>query len=187
MASYPTVAPGMVFPNKSRDPRYLGLEEMEARVPYAGRARSAAESLIPDMGGAYEGMPQSLMDRIGMVSEARGAEPRFRQEMAGVRSKTRGILGGGRSFAARMGASRAEIPGVRREAGRTFAEGAGNAAAKFAETKHMGTVQAAGMMQPLAAEEMRRREGLERSRGRLAGSVWGQPNRPGYSFSRTGR
>jgi len=128
-------------------------------------------------------MPQALMSRIENVAGASGAQPRFDQQMLAVRGATRGVLGGGASMAARMGNAGAAIPGVRRAAGRTFAEGASNAAATFAETAQRGTERAADMMQPLAAEEMRRQRDLEAARGRVMGSAFGASSSPGFSFS----
>jgi hypothetical protein len=131
-------------------------------------------------------MPTKLMNRIERVAEASGARPRYEKMMGDVRRRTRGILGGGRSFAARMGAAGAPIPGIRREAGRAYAEGAGEAAAKFAETAQRGTEQAAELMQPLAAEEMRRRRARETAVGLLAGSAFGASTRPGFMWTSSG-
>lgn len=175
----------MSFPSAPRSTMpYAGLTELERRVPYAGRANAAAEALVPYTAGPYTNMPQNLVNRIEDVAGASGAMPRFQQQMSQVRQQTRNVLGGGRNLAARMGAAAAPIPGVNREAGRVFAEGAGNAAAQFAETAQRGTERAAEFMQPLAAEEASRRRALEEARGRLAGSAFGASMTPNYSMYR---
>lgn len=164
---------------------YPGLEELEQRIPYAGRARSAAEALVPSSVGPYSQIPRALVSRIEDVAGASGARPRFEQQMSNVAGATRNILGGGRTMAARMGNAGAALPGVRRDAARTYAQGAGEASAQFADTAQKGTEQAARLMQPLAAEEARRIRDREAAVGRVMGSAFTSGSGGGWRWGGT--
>lgn len=159
---------------------------IESQIPqiptYAGLAQQylggIAAGAPPSM---HQWIPEAVQRNMATVSAGGTTDPVHSQKMGQIRGQVRGILGGGASQAARMGAAGTARPGVRRQAAEAFGTGAALAESERAKRIQSGAESAMRTGAGLYGYPAGEHQASQTAYGQLMGQMLAGPMGPTWT------